>query len=143
MWLTGNKAGTCDTVAGGQEVEVRTDSFRVMGSIRGLIFFSFSHFHVCGVHVCTDMYAHACGVLRLMLEIFDCSSVLVSEAGSLNGTQSSLIWLLLLDSVFWGFPVLPSEAGSTGSPPLLPGISPGFWGSGNSSSSFKLVQQTL
>lgn len=78
-----------------------------MGSVRELIFFLF---HGCWVHVCTYMYEHVCGVLRLMLEIFNCSSTLITEARSLNQTQSSLIWLVLLVGMFWGFPVLLSEA---------------------------------
>lgn len=36
-----------------------------------------------------------------MLEIFNCSSTLITEARSLNQTQSSLIWLVLLVGMFW------------------------------------------
>lgn len=72
-----------------------------MGSVRELIFSFYMHVGY--------MCAHACGVLRLMVEIFNCSSILVTEARSPNQTQSSLIWLVLV-SMFWGLPVLLSEA---------------------------------
>lgn len=79
------------------------------------------------------MYVHACGVLRLMVEIFNCSSILVTEARSPSQTQSSPIWLVFLVSMFWGLwfyflrlrnrqastPAWPFTCGSENSSPYL------------------------
>lgn len=100
-----------------------------MESVRELTFslFPFSRVWCIGVYI---HVSHARGVLRLMLKTSNCSSILITGAGSFSLPQSSLIWLVLLESVFWGVPSQLSETGSTGRPPLPRGISPGFWGLG-------------
>lgn len=102
-----------------------------------LCFCSTSIFHVCDVCMCVHMIfplcehthmwvcASACGGPSLMLGmILHCFSTLFR---SLNQTQSSPKWLVLLGSLLWDPPSPLSEAGITGRLSCLPGIYVSFW----------------
>lgn len=59
------------------------------------------------VVVCTCVCTWMCGTCRVMSGIIlNCSSILFIVAESLNQTQSSPIWLVLLATLFWGIPCL-------------------------------------
>lgn len=58
--------------------------------------------------VCIHIKMHACENLRLSSRIFLSDSLLdkLFEAGALNQTQSSWIWIATLADLFWEAPVI-------------------------------------
>lgn len=100
--------------------------------------FPSSHVYMCMVsmHVCTCMFTwvhmHVCvsahGGLRLIMRIFNYSSTLLTEEGSLNQNQSSSIWVVSSASLLQDDLSLPSEARVTSKSPYLLCNLCGFWG---------------
>lgn len=86
-------------------------SFDATPNVFGFYFmFFFFHFSCMNVYMyaCFCMQVHMCrGLSFISRTISNCYSTLLIDTESLNLTKSLSIWLVLIASLLWGWPISP------------------------------------